>query len=155
MLRHAYGFGVHSPFAYHFVTEVIHQPYAYYSYASLTTSLERLIFRVVLDLQPHRVAIFGPRQWAEAVREVSRTIVISPRRPDLVLAKCSVLTAASKADILDRVGEGASVFATDCNAELADEIENRLTRGMTFSNGRGVLIVVNRDLPRQDFELSF
>lgn len=155
MLRRTYGFGVHSPFAFRFITEVIHQPYAYYSYEYLNSALERLIFRTTVDLQPHRVAIYGPHEWATAVKAASRKIIISPRRPDLIVAKADVLTGKSRADITARVGEGASLLATDCNAAFEAEIKKVLRGGMTFSNGRGTVIVVDKGLPRQDFELFF
>lgn len=59
--RHALGFGVHSPFAFRFITEVLCPPriYGYYIYDVLKQRELRLLYRVVLSLRPQTVALPG------------------------------------------------------------------------------------------------
>lgn len=75
--RHRCGYGVHSPFAFHFITEVIYQRTPYYKYADLSARqkelasqkdrcwgyeplrIKRLLFRVVNFAQPRTVVDAG------------------------------------------------------------------------------------------------
>lgn len=61
------GFGVHSPFAYRFITEVIGERYAYYDYARLSTENDRLLYRVAACLQPCKIQE-GERKMAAPAR---------------------------------------------------------------------------------------
>ena len=64
-LRHRHGFGIHSPWAFTFVREVLcpRRGYAYYAYSGLPRLHghigERLLFRLLVVLQPASVAIVG------------------------------------------------------------------------------------------------
>ena len=77
-LRHRRGFGIHSPWAYTFVREVLcpRRGYAYYAYCGLPRLHghinERLLFRLIVALQPASVAVVGA---AESRLGAVRTIV--------------------------------------------------------------------------------
>lgn len=75
--RHRCGYGVHSPFAFHFITDVIYQRLPYYRYKDLaieeriqlekhgkdwlyeSRKIRRLLFRLVNYCQPHTVVDAG------------------------------------------------------------------------------------------------
>ena len=68
-VRHSRGFGIQSPWAYHFVRYVVDERYPYYAYAELggsiaadkqTRKLCRLYFRIANYRQPRMVIDFGP-----------------------------------------------------------------------------------------------
>lgn len=50
--RHRRGYGVHSPLAFEFITQVIYEKSAYYAYEKLRARHERLLFRLVNYAQP-------------------------------------------------------------------------------------------------------
>ncbi len=67
-VRHRCGYGVHSPFAFSFITEVIYERGNYYAYSSLDAGLPfkykfrvrkylHLLFRIANSTQPHKVFI--------------------------------------------------------------------------------------------------
>ena len=94
--HHSSGFGIHSPFAYHFVRNVWRQPLPYYAYGGISQLLEtvkgsstrqqcremdlisekeaRLLFRVTNHFNPQRILQVGVATGVESVAmlEVSR-----------------------------------------------------------------------------------
>jgi hypothetical protein len=73
-LRTAKGFGVHSPFAYNFITNVLFEKHPYYAYSdiplylsekridTLISSVHQLSFRLVNFFRPKNVLIVGEEQ---------------------------------------------------------------------------------------------
>lgn len=70
--RHRRGYGVHSPFAFRLITEVFYEKGEFYAYAPLAAArqgvvcgqserLDRLMLRVVNEVRPRRVALWGER----------------------------------------------------------------------------------------------
>ena len=66
--RHRCGYGVHSPFAFRFLTEVVYERSPYYAYAELDASLRwwqrwrirrslHLLFRMANRLQPSQIVV--------------------------------------------------------------------------------------------------
>lgn len=45
-IRHAHGFGIHSPSAFKFVTEILRTPYSYYAYDEIDGSISKKIDRL-------------------------------------------------------------------------------------------------------------
>lgn len=155
MLRHSRGFGIHSPFAYRFITEVIRQPYAYYAYDELPDHSSRLLFRVLVALGPRRIAVYGPRLWSTAAKAAWPHANVTVHRPDFVAADFSVISQQEKNTIINNIEEGASFYGVRLGNSDIDSIKAAMKQGMTFSNGRGAFIAVAQKLPRQDFELNF
>lgn len=152
MLRHSRGFGVHSPFAYRFITEVLRQPHAYYAYDSLTDDADRIVFRVALDLRPRRVAIMGAPGLVGAVHAAVPNASTTTEHPDLVVADA---TAKGMRGCLECIRQGAWAIVLGASAADMAAVREALTEGMTFANTRGTIIAANRHLPRQDYELFF
>lgn len=139
------GFGIHSPFAYHFVTEVLCLPavYGYYAYAVADTRQKRLLVRLLAYFNPATVAI----DLAED----------DPSLAALVRAVCrraAVVEGEADFTITDRAPDRS------CNALILgrravrslDEL--RAEHGMVFSNGSDCAVVAALPhLPRQNFEI--
>lgn len=74
--RHGHGFGVHSPWAYRIITEVIGESAKYYAYPEIDAlfgkrrKTARQVFRLLLHLQPGKVIIVGDNKWHELVAKV-------------------------------------------------------------------------------------
>ena len=72
-IRHRCGYGVHSPFAFNLITDVIYQRHPYYKYADLeaiesklpreeryeSLKVKRLLFRLVNEMQPRTIIDAG------------------------------------------------------------------------------------------------
>lgn len=80
-LRHRKGFGVHSPFAYSVITEVIEEKIPYYAYSSMQRRYDKksnipfktvcLLFRLANRFRCRNIAILGDEQYATMpLREV-------------------------------------------------------------------------------------
>lgn len=78
-MRHSRGFGVHSPYAFMLIHDLIESRYAYYSDDSLEEILRRvpeykhdnrILFRIAARMQPDHIRIYGAGNPAaeEAVR---------------------------------------------------------------------------------------
>lgn len=65
-LRHSRGFGIHSPFAFRFITEVLNERLPYYAYDRINSTVAghsarewRTLFRVLVYFRPERVAVIS------------------------------------------------------------------------------------------------
>lgn len=148
--RHGRGFGVHSPFAYTFITEVLRQPYAYYAYGHLNRR-ERLVFRVVLHFRPATVAIVGPGSYKKAVADAMPAARFTP------VAEADILIVTDPTASALAPFKGRCIIAFDANASAPWQALNAsLTHGMTFDNGIDTSIAaLLPHLPRQTFLTKF
>lgn len=136
------GFGVHSPFAFRFITETLHcpAPYGYYAYEELRRlwseaprhgrmPLRRLlaIYRVGVRFAPDAVTLRGsdPHGLASAA---------------LRMAGC-------------RPGCDAPHATVHCDMEEWDEYVASMTCGMSFTDGRWGVTVTDERLPLQHFKV--
>ena len=154
MWRSGRGFGIHSPFAFRFVTEVLHQPCAYYAYAELGRDRTAcLLVRLVAALQPRRVALRGV---ADSLRRALRLadsrimIVDEIAEADLIVADCE---GWSRAEISALFASEAPPRSMLVNCAHTPQLAGR---GMTFANARGTIVVAALPhLPLQHFDLNF
>lgn len=95
-IRHRRGHGIHSPFAYNLVTQVLYNPGTYYAYALLDRlqprhvqlfhlrprAVHRLLFRLANYRQPQHIAAPGltPTEW-NCLHEGCRHAVIDTAMP--------------------------------------------------------------------------
>ena len=166
------GFGIHSPFAFRFVTCVLREHGEYYAYTSLRRVAATgrqfrtlsLLFRLVCEFRPQFVVVSGKRDkaLAEAVAMADSGVRIVDRLPESVAETATVMYVSLAADgsgIGETVAEmqtrGATGIWLDIPRGLRDRLKKDLRYGMTFSNRRVIIAVCRRDLPRQDFEVNF
>lgn len=157
------GHGVHSPFAFRFITMVLRGRGVYYASSELSAMPDarwhRLLFRLVCELEPTGVsarALTAHELRAVALAD-SRVRVVDeadgadkpdgPNKPN----------RANKPDICMRLSAGDVMIVRDiaAEAECWRGLCDGLSAGMTFTNGRIGIAVSRPDLPRQDFEIDF
>lgn len=146
------GHGVHSPFAFRFIRNVLCDTGDYYAY-SLIDGLHddsawlKLIFRLVCEFEPAVVEASGLSANERSTISLadSRVSIVESRRgvPGSILLVCR---DGMRVTVVRDVRAGASAWS-DAVGQMAS--------GMTFSNGRVGVTVPRADLPRQDFEVRF
>lgn len=145
------GFGVHSPFAFRFITVVLRGRDMYYATQRLESMPDpewhRLLFRLVCEFSPSRI---------EAIRLTSR------ERETIALADSRTVVAVG---VLGRFNADIRLLGCDVEVVIERNIKGHdsrwsslldsMTAGMTFTNGQTGIAVLRHDLPRQDFEIDF
>lgn len=77
-LRRSYGFGIHSPWAYHIVREVLPDEYAYYDYATIRRlygadgRMACMLYRVLADAAADTVSVQKNSHWQKLVKMAGR-----------------------------------------------------------------------------------
>ena len=155
------GHGIHSPFAYHFVSEVIgcRHPYAYYAYDVIdslassphTVALSRLAHRVAVDRRPHSVGVTGcvDAAVAEGARLWSTRCAVV--EGDMEAQMVIVGPATPREELPSAAGRTLLVL----DNSLVDSLSAPLEEGMTFIGHRCSIIIGDRGLPLQSFKLWF
>ena len=86
--RHSKGFGIHSPFAYRFITEVLCQPLPYYSYSRIGSDKDlRLLVRLLAFFRPERIMIMSrnPGRYTAIIKTVAPQSEIVDCDADFIL----------------------------------------------------------------------
>lgn len=149
--RTAKGFGVHSPFAYRFILEVLFQPCGYYAYDFLPDSESvRRLYRILLYFSPSEVDYKG------ADDNVKKTISLASEGFDWC-KKCRKLQIVDDAGLqLDMDSDAIVIFGRKASGQMSPKLSARfdgISSGMMFV-GRDMLVAVSdKKLPRQDFNL--
>ena len=147
------GHGVHSPFAYRFITTVLRQRGAAPDDARPrvhpmpSPEWHKLLFRLVCEFAPSRV---------DALR------LTDTEREAIVLADSRVEVSADTTGIpfagIRLTAPGVEVLVerniTGHDSRWAALLAS-MTSGMTFTDGLVGIAVIRHDLPRQDYEVNF
>lgn len=152
------GYGVHSPFAFRFIRNVLQRNGEYYSSAEIdrmpAASWLGLLFRLVCEFEPTIVQGLATTSERKAVSLAdSRTKIIpkthNPAIPSIFRDLTdAVLMLSDETDIA--VFRDIRLHRKEWELAMS-----ALHYGMTFSNGRQGVIVMRYDLPRQDFDINF
>ena len=79
--RHNRGFGVQSPYAFHFVTSVVAEKHCYYAYPSINSAAAkcgckaayaRMLFRIVNYARPQSIMTYAPCEAAVCALSMAR-----------------------------------------------------------------------------------
>lgn len=156
-LRHRRGFGIHSPFAFSFVTEVLTQRLPYYGYADISHDARiRLLFRLIVYFQPEKAAIFSsqPDLLRRAIiRASSKTSITNDTNTNFVVADADDYEPEAYVGLIT---DGANAIILNAVPETRRSIAEALPHGMIFDNRRGTLVIASlKHLPRQDFDVWF
>lgn len=160
------GFGIHSPFAFYFITRVLRERLPYYAFAQIEEQGSEempvrhllTIFRIVCYFAPEVITL--PVSAPTAVRDTLR-LADSRIRFIHEPSRFQCLSGDMPRDefryLAGHVIKDGGVLVIYRPGEEGDFIKDALTCGMTFTNGNASMMVVNvrRDLPRQDFIVNF
>ena len=165
--RHGRGFGIHSPFAYDFITRTLRERLPYYAYDNIDALAVdgrndklphrrlRLLYRIAVRFNPSVIGVFGNKN-SDAERAT-----LSDLRSDLVIKdapdECLFAIINSDSDTLPKICPHAVYVFTDARrGDQEQKLWSQVSRGMRFDNCRGfVVIVTSPSLPRQSFEVRF
>ncbi|MDO4319895.1 MAG: hypothetical protein Q4C34_04900 [Bacteroidales bacterium] len=161
--RHGRGFGVHSPYAYRMVSEVLRpqRGYGYYAYGAIVRSISRekasvdvrealMIFRLVLALRPATVALKCDDR--AVVRVLERVVALAC--PSARLADDGeMLLCIGRADAGNCHSRHA-YFSDSGNPALAS-LAAGMTAGHIYRNPRRAVVAGESYLPLQTFEIAF
>lgn len=148
--RHSKGFGVHSPFAFRFITEVLGERYPYYDFERLKNPHQRLLYRIAARLSPASFGVTGQADGAP----VSMACPHAEQRSGAVDLLVAGADAVAEEIFPTLTAGGVVVIDGKCRT-LVEALKVHLDtigHGMTFDNGKDLCILVAYTrLPRQDF----
>lgn len=160
--RHSKGYGVHSPFAYRFITEVLHPGnYGYYSYHQLETlnrnsKIEqpsffkeaRFLIRLAIFLQTKRIIIYKNKfHEAQTVAKALKKVYcccetdegIAFKEGDLLILPSNV---AQGEEIARRALEhNVAVYVINPSSEVKKLLETPIKTGVLFTGTSKMLLV--------------
>lgn len=171
--RHTRGFGVHSPFAFRFITECIGEQWPYYAYDTLRTPRQRFALRLGAYFQPDEIRALSPD--VKALAKAARRGCPSPIQADSVAlinlaSPCPALLIAGKeyTPVPDEIYAGKAYAPTSGEIAVGKPkiiwiIENRaavaaiqarldaLGCGISFIDRDTAIFAIFPTLPRQTF----
>lgn len=180
--RHRCGYGVHSPFAFDFITSVVYCSDAYYAYEPLRRTLEpsisrldeydplsgltakdlRLLFRITNWAEPTTIQLYGASPAVEAHIRAARGSLIPDalqkrkdcsKNEDSILAYCDTPREAS-----GRKAETIIVRGIHTTPEARDRWEQLKTSPLctiSFDLGRFGIIVHRPKINRQHYVVNY
>ncbi|MDE5935472.1 MAG: hypothetical protein K2G95_06855 [Muribaculaceae bacterium] len=150
-LRSSRGFGIHSPFAYDFVVNVLRERCLYYAYSNIENLEHQLIYRIALSLHPSCVIC---RNLPETVRrDISSLISNAKYMPFYVFSHgedFQITTEGTYIALFTGIDKDRTL--RELLKRLKDELDSY---GMVFYNPRRAVIEADTNLPRQDFRINF
>lgn len=173
------GYGVHSPFAFNFITEVLRNTTPYYAYAEIAASEESvkrdnksfvkwlcLLFRIAMYFECGNL-IFMPCATAKysAVNEIIRSNInaVTSRIKLFVVDDCGTFSEDECQNLLKQM-ESEKEFIVclnikGCSPHLMLRMERMLhnrSYGMCFLNKKRILVAaLLTHLPKLDYKLYF
>ena len=154
--RHGRGFGIHSPFAFSLITEVLRQKLPFYGYADISRDRRmRLLYRLVVRFRPRRVMIVSsqPALLEATVCRASRLVSLVDSAPDMLVADAVDCSADAIGRLL-RPGMSALILNADKSTRAV--LSEAMPCGMLFDNRHGTMVIAALEhLPRQDFDVKF
>ena len=167
--RHGRGFGIHSPFAYDFITLTLRERLPYYGYDDIAAAVAssdaqpsisehrlRLIFRIAVRFNPSSVAIVGDKvdpALTATLKAVRQDVTITDQADEVDFIIVNGATS------LNLCSEKAVMLFPDTRRagfDTLDRVWRQVGRGMRFDNGRGFsIIVADPKLPRQQFDVLY
>lgn len=152
-LRHTYGYGVHSPFAYMFVTEILRTSCEYYAEADIRDSFRHADTAQMLDaLLLHRMAArlrfrkayIDPRAGkpvAEAVRAADSRIHIEHRPRHAQGCDLMYVTHPAPAADIPLPCEGGALLLRGASHDTMRRLCAMMTRGLALYSPAALLLI--------------
>lgn len=168
--RHTRGYGVHSPFAYTVLTEVITMPHAYYGYAavdrlmkpstrhSLTARRSRLALRLAAFLRPDSVCVTdgSARLLHTALRQGRPSAKFySPKAASKARLVVSPNGDADEAVLAERIRCGAAILAFGIGEASSRRLIDAMTEGVGFVSPDSLLLIPRPQTAKAVYTLNF
>lgn len=150
-----HGYGVHSPFAYRFIREVIGETLPYVEYGKLPAAADRLQYRVAAFLQPSSVSEIGGAS-AKAARMACPHNGRPPRWSLLPSLPLTVATADADAAAMAAATDGGSLICTGLSRRQLKALLPLLAGSVTFSgpSGEGYTLIAIPHTPAQHYSVN-
>lgn len=153
--RHGHGFGVHSPWAYRVITEVIGEHAKYYAYPEINDlfgtrrKTARTVYRLLLHLKPSRVEVIGDERWHRLAKLTGS--LHNNGSPVLIVDNPASFTSCGDAETVIFTCLGSTDGRNVWRTTLAN-----ITTGMVIDSHRKIGIICFRHgLPRQTIHARF
>lgn len=157
----AAGHGIHSPFAYRFITDVLRhrRGYAYYCYDSIDSTAStrrqkrfaRLVHRVGAAL-PHKTIVVTTSNPALKIVTERLTHTDASFFMEIVSENSSL----SFEQLAGAINSGGVVILSREHRALAAGLRGRMTAGMSFTSGCGDCVIVgDTRLPLTHYSVTF
>ncbi|MDE6276648.1 MAG: hypothetical protein K2M06_00910 [Muribaculaceae bacterium] len=150
LLRHRKGYGIHSPFAYRFITEVLNpsRKYRYYAEETEKNSNGRILARLSAFLNTDKGFYHGSAAKALSAKQTASTAI-----SDANILVVDLKSTPIPPEILERIGRGnVAVLCFHHSRGRIDPLLEAMPYGMSFRNrSTRAVLVVDPKLPRQDF----
>ncbi|MDE7468096.1 MAG: hypothetical protein K2M61_07055 [Muribaculaceae bacterium] len=153
-LRHSRGYGVHSPYAFSMVLETLHAPRGccYYAEEAIADPHLRLIFRIIVALQPSDIIVSANPERTVLIQELARR-ALPHCKPDSALAPHTLVIA--EGPMPDAPADGASILTdTPTDPALLRHIAAH-PYGQLYANPRRALFAALPHLPSQTIRVNF
>ena len=169
-VRHRRGYGIHSPFAFGLVTQVIYSPGMFYAYRWLDKlhpwyvrsfrlrplAVHRLLFRLANHFQPRLIAAPGltPVEW-NYLHEGCRHATIDPAMPRGIADM--LLLRNDEPEWVTHVGEKSLLVVCDLrhNQKLWHTVSANSHTRVTFDLYDIGLAFFNPNLQREDYIINW
>lgn len=168
-IRHRCGYGIHSPFAFGLLTQVLYNPGYYYAYARLDKqytlrdrllrprrrAIDRLLFRLSNALQPRTLCMVGGSvrtlSYLQAGCTQARTVAPGCEPIDLIYV------SNGGVEVLDYVAEGGAVVVDHlrCNKVLWRTILDDARFTVSFDLHDVGLALRRSDLARDSYRINW
>ena len=156
--RHTRGYGVHSPFAFRFITECLRERLAYYAYDSFTGIEQCLAFRLAVFFQPEKIKSMS-KDADKLARAAKRGCPAALHEDAPAVAafegKCRQLSIIGPAGAVDgeefNDGDAVLVVANPPAVQAMCDRLDALGFGMAFIDADSGVFAIFRPLPRQTF----
>ncbi|MDE6582838.1 MAG: hypothetical protein K2K47_09975 [Duncaniella sp.] len=162
--RRTRGFGVHSPFAYGFITQVLGCRYPFYCWDELEAEVRhvgemrwrdaRALFRTLNQMSPSVVYVAAdvPAVVTRVIEKWSGSCKITA---DSVQASFLIAGDEAPVDIDSVIKSGKTVFFTTVKNPGWTSLNDAMKRGQSFTNSVTGIAICNEKLPRHYFEISY
>ncbi|MCH5240783.1 MAG: hypothetical protein J1F38_11215 [Muribaculaceae bacterium] len=170
--RHSKGFGVHSPFAYRFVTDVVNPGnYGYYAYSRIglllkgaektdanLISLVRFLIRLSIFLNAKRIVSAGLRgresEIAASALGIPFTTIqeaCGTKVGDLIFFDKTIPDKLLK----ESIEKGIAIFARNPDAETNRMLTAPLSRGLLLKERDYLLLIPRKEMAYLSYDMDF
>lgn len=174
-LRHRCGYGVHSPFAFDFITDVIYNAGIYYAYEPLRRNLAasisrldeydpasgltakdlRLLFRVTNWASPSTVRLYGA-----SATTADYVFAARPSAKTGLSSSSPVLTYCDSPRLLPDVLQPGTIIVRGIHSDASsrrrwEALKSSSVTTVSFDLGRFGIVVTHPDLTRQHYVVNY